>query len=1045
MNKKKWKKCLSIAIVLAMLVTPLQGITFTDALFEKAGVTKKAMAAQDTQTDTEQTPGTYPYFANEPDTADSTANLGSAEHPLEIANAVQLYNLYLVGKESASNENYVDADGNEVKYMQCHYKVTGNIDLADLKEAQTQITNWPGIGSGTYSGFQGSFDGGSQEGYTISNMTISSDVTLKSKGLFSNVAEGSTIENISLINPSISGKLSSWTEACGFIVGKAEVYSNSAESAITIQNCHIIDGNMTISSDLFMPDTTSNFYQFTNAEDKKIDDYQVVSGCIGGIAGKAADTVVIKDCSNESGNISCDGLKNIGGIVGGAYNGVVIQNCTNNALVSGSLNVAGIAGIADSAVINGCKNTSAITGLEWSGAIWDKIEAAHRNSTTYFSGENAYDAYAPAACIGGIAGRSTTDIVSSENEGQILGLEACGGIAGGTIGNVSYCMNYGSVSYDGNADHTYKNMSVSVVESGNVPFRSNGISFGGIVGSFGFFTHYSEADAAQISYCGNAGEVTALADTAGMLGKYYRNESSSDESEDSTDAVAKVKNCFNAAGITKGTETLQGNDQLLNGVQTLENCFYLTQTEEENTFGRTSMQYKSGQVAWELSHLETENINWAQKLGTQDYPDAAHSKEADIEDTVCRIQFEPYDKNTQEDYSDELTYANMQSTFKMPDKSTNTEEYTYYLGVQKDDLTWEAGEKLEKLVVEGDTVILVKKEKKEIPAEPVKTPDADQPQETPIPAPTHEPAQTAPVQPINTPAATASPVSPADNNNNTNAPSGGNNAQNQTSGSDKAFNKGDQFKANNMNFTVTDKNSVAFKGMDTNKKKVAIPDTIMSQGQKMKVTSIAPGAFEKNTALTDVTLGKNVKEVGSKAFRNCKNLKKVTYSANLQQLGAQSFENCTNLQQVTLPDSVKTIGKKAFKNCKKLKKLTIGKSKKTTKKAGGMLVTSEREKVPSYAALKMKISIGDNAMENCTNLKSVIVNCAVSVIGNSAFKNCTKLSAIIVRSLILKAVGKKALTGVSKCKISVPTKKFKPYRKLFKNKGQGKKVFVAAA
>ena len=217
---------------------------------------------------------------------------------------------------------------------------------------------------------------------------------------------------------------------------------------------------------------------------------------------------------------------------------------------------------------------------------------------------------------------------------------------------------------------------------------------------------------------------------------------------------------------------------------------------------------------------------------------------------------------------------------------------------------------------------------------------------------------------------------------------------------------------------------------------------------------------------------KNVKQIGKKAFRNCKKLKKVNYSSNLQQLGAQSFENCTDLQQVSLPDSVKTIGKKAFKNCKKLKKFTVGKKKKAAKKAGGMLVPSDaltttsvekmadvqetleaaktgnliitEEEVSSYAALNMKIAIGNNALENCSNLKSVIVNCAVSVIGNSAFKNCTKLSAIIVRSLILKSVGKKALTGVSKCKISVPTKKFKPYRKLFKNKGQGKKVFVAA-
>ena len=343
------------------------------------------------------------------------------------------------------------------------------------------------------------------------------------------------------------------------------------------------------------------------------------------------------------------------------------------------------------------------------------------------------------------------------------------------------------------------------------------------------------------------------------------------------------------------------------------------------------------------------------------------------------------------------------------------------------------------------------------------------PVRTAEPLPPHPTAAVATLRPTVTTTPTTAPAQTPDVSSVNNTTD---NTQNNSQNTDTTLTKGATIKQNNMNFTVNDQNSVTFKGMNTKKANVTIPDTIISQGKKLKVTTIAEGAFEKNTSIKNVTLGKNVKQIGKKAFRNCKKLKKVNYSSNLQQLGAQSFENCTDLQQVSLPDSVKTIGKKAFKNCKKLKKFTVGKKKKAAKKAGGMLVPSDaltttsvekmtdvqetleaaktgnliitEEEVSSYAALNMKIAIGNNALENCSNLKSVIVNCAVSVIGNSAFKNCTKLSAIIVRSLILKSVGKKALTGVSKCKISVPTKKFKPYRKLFKNKGQGKKVFVAA-
>lgn len=1050
MRKKKWKRFLSVVVTAAMLITPLQGFSFADDLFTKAGITKKASA------ETQQTVGTYPYFDNEPENYDATAKLGSEQNPLEIANAVQLYNLYYVGKNSVANENCVDDSSSKVSYMKCHFKVTGNIDLSELKEYG--ITDWSGIGAGTYNGFCGTFDGGSEQGYSISNMTIDTSTSLSDKGLFSKVGAGSEIKNVSLKNPKITGELSLWSEGCGFLIGKATAYGT--DSAAVVENCHILNGSLQASSDLFKPDTTDCFY---NAQDSKFGDYEVVSGAFGGIVGEAGGNVTIRDCVNESGNIHCEGLKDVGGIVGLMFDGGTITSCTNNALISGTINVGGIAGLADGVAINACKNTSAVSGLEWSEAVWDKIETAHKEETTYFGGTTAYSAYAPAVCIGGIAGKSSTDIVTSENEGTVTGLEICGGIVGGTLGNVSYCMNYGEVSYNGNADQTYKNMSATTASSNVVPLKSNGISFGGIVGSFGLFEYQSGVEALQVSYSGNAGKVNALDYTAGIVGNRNYDASGDQEYDSSIEAVIPVRESFNAAEITSDSEKLQENAQFISQNQLVENCYYYVDEQKDDSFGRTTSQYRNGQVAWELSQLSNNTVLWVQKLGHQDYPDAVSSKEGSLTDTVCRVRFEPLTTNHKDVYS-ETAYVNRNSVLEMPQKSTDTEIYTYYSGVQKEDGTWEVADQVTSITVTQDSVIFVKKEKRlatdEPTAEPVKTPE-------PTPVRTAQPASPQPTDGMVTvpPTVTVAPTQ-------TPAVSDANNTQNNSQNTNTAFTKGDPVKQNNMNFTVNDQNSVTFKGTDTKKANVTVPDTITVQGKKLKVTTIAEGAFEKNTSITNVTLGKNVKQIGKKAFRNCKKLKKVTYPSNLQQLGAQSFENCTSLQQVSLPDSIKTIGKKAFKNCKKLKKFTVGKKKKSTKKAGGMLVPADtltttsvekmadvqgivestkagnlitQEEVSSYAALNMKIAIGDNALENCSNLKSVIVNCAVSVIGNSAFKNCTKLSAIIVRSLILKAVGKKALTGVSKCKISVPTKKFKPYRKLFKNKGQGKKVFVAAA
>lgn len=67
----------------------------------------------------------------------------------------------------------------------------------------------------------------------------------------------------------------------------------------------------------------------------------------------------------------------------------------------------------------------------------------------------------------------------------------------------------------------------------------------------------------------------------------------------------------------------------------------------------------------------------------------------------------------------------------------------------------------------------------------------------------------------------------------------------------------------------------------------------------------------------------------------------------------------------------------------------------------------------------------------------------VTQIGGSAFKNCKKLKTIVIQSTKLKKVGKNTLKGIKPtAKIKVPAKKLSKYKKLFKNKGQGKKLKI---
>lgn len=250
--------------------------------------------------------------------------------------------------------------------------------------------------------------------------------------------------------------------------------------------------------------------------------------------------------------------------------------------------------------------------------------------------------------------------------------------------------------------------------------------------------------------------------------------------------------------------------------------------------------------------------------------------------------------------------------------------------------------------------------------------------------------------------------------------------------------KGDYVETKTASYLVTEDHEVKITSVNVNNMKAdgtfTVPDWVTVKSSICKVTSVGSGAFAGNTRIKKIKLGKNVTTIGKGAFKNCTSLKSVTFPSGLKTLSDQAFYNCRKLKAVKLPATVKTIGKAAFKNCVSMKKFAVG--KKVPKKAKG-------KNLNAAASAVKKISIGTSALENCTKLRQIVINSQVRRIGNAAFRKCKSLADILVYSLKLQYVGKKALKGVSDCKISVPKKKLNPYTKLFRNKGQGKKVTVA--
>lgn len=133
---------------------------------------------------------------------------------------------------------------------------------------------------------------------------------------------------------------------------------------------------------------------------------------------------------------------------------------------------------------------------------------------------------------------------------------------------------------------------------------------------------------------------------------------------------------------------------------------------------------------------------------------------------------------------------------------------------------------------------------------------------------------------------------------------------------------------------------------------LVIPDTVTdANGVEYKVTKIADDAFKGNSALTELTIGANITEIGKNAFTNCANLKTVTVnSSSITKIGANAFSGDKKLTTVDLSKSkVTSIGKNAFSGCKKLKTIKINANKLSTVGKNAFKNVKKNAKITIYA------------------------------------------------------------------------------------------------
>lgn len=128
--------------------------------------------------------------------------------------------------------------------------------------------------------------------------------------------------------------------------------------------------------------------------------------------------------------------------------------------------------------------------------------------------------------------------------------------------------------------------------------------------------------------------------------------------------------------------------------------------------------------------------------------------------------------------------------------------------------------------------------------------------------------------------------------------------------------KGDVISGKSGEYEVKNasKNEVEYNGnLPKKRSKLVVPDQIVYGGKTYKVTSIASGAFYRDSSLKEVAIGKNTKVIGDYAFQGCTNLKTVFIGSDVTVIGNKAFYQCNKLNNVTIiSKKIKRVGKYAF-------------------------------------------------------------------------------------------------------------------------------------
>lgn len=193
---------------------------------------------------------------------------------------------------------------------------------------------------------------------------------------------------------------------------------------------------------------------------------------------------------------------------------------------------------------------------------------------------------------------------------------------------------------------------------------------------------------------------------------------------------------------------------------------------------------------------------------------------------------------------------------------------------------------------------------------------------------------------------------------------------------------------------------VAFSGCDSNNTLTAdngLKYKLETEGDYYELVGV--GSFSgEELVIPSQFKGKEVREIDSRAFANCKSLKSVEIPATVTDIDDSVFERCSNLETITFAEGSRLvkIGDAAFRYCESLTEFIIPDS---VTEIGEYAFAFCRE-LASIEIPRDVLEIESYTFDSCESLTTVTFaeNSRLTEIGDSAFLGCISLTTIALPS-----------------------------------------------